>query len=50
LKNTADASLQAVDESLPLVVECDAANVAVSAILNQQGAAHCFHVKIAKPT
>ena len=32
-----DASLQSVDESLPFVVECDASDVAVSAVLNQGG-------------
>ena len=31
------ASLRPIDESLPFVVECDAAEVAVSATLNQDG-------------
>lgn len=36
-KHLMDASLQSVDESLPFVVECDASEVAVSAVLNQGG-------------
>ena len=32
-----DGALQAIDESLPFVVECDASDVAVSATLNQGG-------------
>ncbi|XP_076037194.1 uncharacterized protein LOC143022734 [Oratosquilla oratoria] len=32
-----DASLRSVDESLPFVVECDASEVAISAVLNQGG-------------
>jgi len=32
-----DASLQAIYESLPFVVECDASEVAISATLNQSG-------------
>lgn len=32
-----DATLCAVDESLPFVVECDASEVAISAVLNQGG-------------
>ncbi|XP_068237219.1 uncharacterized protein [Palaemon carinicauda] len=36
-KQLMDVSLRAVDESLPFVVECDASEVAVSAVLNQGG-------------
>ena len=32
-----DATLYSVDESLPFVVECDASDVAISAVLNQGG-------------
>jgi len=32
-----DSSLQAIDESLPFVFECDASEVAISATLNQSG-------------
>ena len=36
-KDIADAALQAIDESVPFTVECDASDVAVSATLNQNG-------------
>ena len=36
-KELLDASLRAVDENLPFVVECDASEVAISAVLNQGG-------------
>jgi len=36
-KELETATLQAIDESLPFVVECDASEVAVSATLNQGG-------------
>ncbi|XP_064083977.1 uncharacterized protein LOC135199749 [Macrobrachium nipponense] len=36
-KQLMDVSLRSMDESLPFVVECDASEVAVSAVLNQGG-------------
>ena len=36
-KSIASATLQAIDESVPFTVECDASDVAVSATLNQNG-------------
>lgn len=36
-KQLMDASLRSVNESLPFVVECDASEVAISAVLNQGG-------------
>ena len=36
-KSIAEAALQAIDETLPFTVECDASDVAVSATLNQGG-------------
>ena len=34
-KQLLDATLSSVDEEMPFVVECDASDVAVSAVLNQ---------------
>ena len=36
-QDIANASLQAIDENAPFVVECDASDVAISATLNQAG-------------
>ena len=36
-KELMDATLYSVDESLPFVVECDASEVAISAVLSQGG-------------
>ena len=36
-QDIANASLQAIDENVPFVVECDASDVAISATLNQAG-------------
>ena len=36
------SSLQSIDESLPFVIECDASDVAISAIFNQNGCPVAF--------
>ena len=36
-KELENAALHTIDESLPFVVECDASEVAISAVLNQGG-------------
>ena len=41
-QDIANASLQAIDENAPFVVECDASDVAISATLNQAGGPVAF--------